>query len=141
VKIRLALIATLLSLGGCSIEQKIKPITIAGVEPREICIIENPAVHEDFLDVYKRALAQKGLMVRLLPEGTEVNACPLTSTYTARWQWDLALYLTFTDLRVYRNGRLAGEAVYDAQNGAANISKFIDAKTKIQELTSQLVLS
>lgn len=138
MKARQALITLFLSLAGCTIRQEVKPVALSGSEPRQICLIEDTSVLKDILGVYETALSQKGFTVRTLPQGTSVDACPLTSTYTANWRWDVALYLTYADLKVFRDGRLAGEALYDSTGGSANLSKFVHASKKIQELTDQL---
>jgi len=139
MKIKFAFATLILSLAGCgSIQQQSQPVSHSANEPREICVIEDPTVRASFLDTYKTDLSQKGFTVRVLPQGTAVDACPLTSTYEAHWRWDLALYLAYADLKVYRNGRLDGEALYDAKSAMLNLDKFIDAGNKIQELTNQL---
>ena len=48
------------------------------------------------------------------------------------------MYLIYANLKVYRNGRLEGEAMYDSRHGGLNMSKWINAEAKIQELTNQL---
>ena len=133
------LLALPLLLSACGeIRQNVKPIALSGLMSQEICVVENRAVRESFLDVYKAALAQKGLTVRMLPEGTAVDACPLTSIYAANWRWDLALYLAYVDLKVYQNGNLTAEALYDSLKAALDAEKFIDATKKIDELTDRL---
>ena len=137
-----ALSLSLQFMTGCgSIEQQAKPVTLSAADTRTICVIEDASVRAGFLEAYKNDLAQKGLTVRVMPGGTALNACPLISTYEAHWKWDLALYLAYADLKVYRNGQLAGEALYDAKLAALNTNKFIDADNKIQELTNQLFAS
>jgi hypothetical protein len=139
VKAGPASIALLVSLAGCgTIQQKVTPIALSGSQPREICVVENPSARVSFLDAYKDALAKRNLTVRMLPPGTAVGACPLTTTYAATWRWDLALYLSYANLKVYRNSHLEGEALYDAEQAKADTKKFIHADVKIQELTDQL---
>jgi hypothetical protein len=140
VKAGSAVVAILLSLAGCGgiIEQNVKPVTFAAGESREVCLIENPAVSEGFLDAYKSALSKRNLTIRMLPQGSALTACPLTLTYTANWRWDLALYLAYANLKVYRNGNLDGEALYDGMKAALDTGKFIKADAKIQELTDRL---
>lgn len=87
---------------------------------------------------YARSLSQKGYTVRQLPSGAAVTECPVTSTYTANWRWDLALYMAFADIKIYSNGKLAGHALYDALSGGANMNKFIKGEEKIAELVDQL---
>jgi len=126
----------LLGLAGCAINQTVRPV--GKVDARQVCIIDSPSVRPGFLESYKKALAKKGYTVRQLPPSAAVGDCPLASTYTGRWQWDMALYLAYAEIKVYSNGQPAGEATYDATSGAANMAKFIDADKKIDELVGQL---
>jgi hypothetical protein len=85
-----------------------------------------------------RVLTEKGYAVRQLPVGSAVTDCPVTSTYTANWRWDLGLYMAFADIKVFSKGQQTGQAVYDAMGGGANMNKFIRGEAKITELVDQL---
>ena len=128
----LALLAPLFA--GCSSIQKVDPVS--GGTPEKLCIIKNPKVRDGFLNAYQAAAQARGISVQVMPEGSAFNACPLTSAYTASWNWDLALYMRYAQITVYRDGRAAGVAEYDAHT--AVFSKFINADQKIQELVGQL---
>ena len=52
--------------------------------------------------------------------------------------WDLTIFMSYANIRVYKNGVLEGEALYDATGGGLTLSKFIDAETKVRELVNQL---
>lgn len=67
-----------------------------------------------------------------------MTECSLTSTYIARWRWDLALYMAYAKIDVYRDGRPVGQALYDALMGGGRLDKFIDAEQKIRELVDSL---
>jgi hypothetical protein len=121
---------------GCSIKQEIKPVGM--LESKEVCIIQNPAVLNNFLPVYQQALIEKGYKPILKQSPDNVNVCPITSTYTANWRWDMALYMAYANIKVYKNGVLSGEATYDSLSGSANMGKFINGETKIKELVGQL---
>lgn len=125
-----------LGLSGCAIHQNVRPVN--SFQEKEICIIENPSVREGFYDSYRRALTAKGYAVKRLPVSASIRDCGITSTYTAKWRWDLALYMAYSEIKVYGNGQLIGEATYDSQRGGGNMGKFIDADKKITELTNQL---
>jgi len=130
--IAIALLST-----GCAINQTVKPVE--PFESRRVCVITNPAVIQPaFLATYSRVLNEKGYEVKELSAGSALTECPVTSTYTANWRWDLALYMVFADIKVYENGQQSGQATYDATKGGANMSKFINAETKIEELANQL---
>jgi hypothetical protein len=133
---RPALVLAAALLAGCSIVQEVKPVAVAA---KEICIIVNPKVLQaEFVEVYQRELASKGFDVKLLSADSPLTACPLTSTYTANWLWDLALYMAYAELKVYSDGKVVGEAIYDSRRGGASLSKFIKADQKIKELVNLL---
>jgi uncharacterized protein len=90
---------------------------------------------------YAEALKSKGLQVRTLIETANLNECPTSSTYTAHWGWDLALYMKYAEINVYRNAALVGEAVYDATWGGGRLDKFINAENKIRELVEELFMT
>ncbi len=124
------------SLSGCAIHQNVRPVD--RFDAREVCVIDNPAVKFDFLPAYRRALEARGYAVKMLPASAGVRDCPITTTYTANWRWDLAMYMAYAEIKVYNNGKAAGEAVYDALKGGGNMSKFIKGEEKIKELVTQL---
>jgi hypothetical protein len=135
--LRLAgLLPVALLVTGCAIHQRVSPT--ATFEGREICVIENPAVRAGFVESYKRSLSAKGYAVRQLPASAAIVDCPVTSTYSAQWRWDLALYMAYAEIKVFSNGRPAGAATYDALRGGGNMNKFIDADRKVNELVNQL---
>jgi hypothetical protein len=126
-------------LSACSIVQEVKPVAMTSLPVREICVVENPDVREGFLEAYRQALEGKGLTVKLLKAGAGVTQCPLTSTYTANWRWDLVMYMAFAEMTIYQDGRPVGKALYDSLMGGGRIDKkFINAEEKIRELVNQL---
>ncbi|HEY0063487.1 MAG TPA: Sbal_3080 family lipoprotein [Telluria sp.] len=131
-----AAVAILLSLSACAINQNVQPV--APFSAREICLIENPAVRAGVIEAYQRTLREKGYVVKRLPPQSAVTECNVTTTYTANWQWDMAMYMSYAQIKVFRDGYQVGEASYDARGGGGNMSKFIDADKKITELVNQL---
>ena len=126
----------LMLLSGCNIKQNIQPAST--LKTKEICIVNNPPVRAGFLTAYIQELHKKGYKTKLLAANSPLNSCKVVSTYMGRWSWDMAIYLAYADIKVYKNGQLAGSAVYDSRSGSANMSKFIDGEEKIKELTNQL---
>jgi hypothetical protein len=125
-----------LLLFGCAISQKVQPLE--PLPTKTVCIVENPAVRAGFLAEYRRSLESLGYAVRILPPEAEPGACVVTSTYVARWSWDVTIYLSYAVIVVYLNGSHAGHATYDSRYGSANMRKFIDAEPKILELVGEL---
>ena len=124
------------SLSGCAITQSVKPVNTADIS--EVCIVQNPPVRAGFLQTYVRLLGTKGYKVTQLPPGSTSSACPVVSTYMGLWSWDLALYLSFAEITVFRNGSEEGKAVYDSRGGGANMNKFVKGEEKITELVNAL---
>jgi hypothetical protein len=123
-------------LQGCAITQTVKPFKDSGIE--EVCIIENPSVRYGFLAAYKHALEENGYKTKILRPMAAVDECAVTTTYTANWLWDLALYMAYAEIRVYHRGQLSGEALYDSKRGGGNPGKFINAESKVRELAQAL---
>jgi len=124
-------------LSGCAITQNVKPV--GALEAREVCVVVNAAVSQPaFLTTYVRVLNEKGYTVRQLQAGSPVTECEVTSTYTANWRWDLALYMAYAEIKVFNKGQPAGEAIYDSTRGGANMNKFVNGENKIAELVNQL---
>ena len=64
--------------------------------------------------------------------------CPNKLTYTANWNWDMALYMSNAEMEVFEGAKLTGEAAYSSRAGGANMNKFIDAEEKLRELVDEL---
>ena len=128
--------ACTIALAGCSIRQEVQPVV---EQPEEaICIIEDPAVRSGFLSAYVQVLRERGYEVRILPKGSDLRDCPLTSTYIGFWRWDLAIYLAQARIEVFRDGRRVGQAEYDSRSGGANMKKFVNGEAKVRELAESL---
>ena len=113
---------------GCSITQEVKPVALAQLPTKEVCC----------LDAYKKALADKGLSVRVIDPEAGVTACPLLTTYVANWRWDFTMYMAYAQMVVYRDGAEVGKAVYAAAGGGGRFDKWINADEKVRELVNQL---
>lgn len=134
-----AMVAITLVTTGCSIKQEIK-----AVEPpvkSEVCIIQNTAVRDSFLPAYRASLNQLGCPSRILPAGASIVDCPVTSTYTARWSWDVAMYMSRAEIMVYQGGKPSGHAFYDSTRAGGRMDKFINAEQKVAELVRGLYVS
>ena len=124
-------------LSGCSIKQVVEKAEI----PKEklLCVVENKDVRVGFLKEFKRVLSRKSIPYKMINAYSVPPECEWTATYDARWTWDLALYMSYAEIKVFNNGRLDGKATYDSTRGGANMGKFIDAETKIRELMNELL--
>ena len=131
----LGTVCSALLLTGCSIKQEVR--SAKNLQSKEVCIVKNEKVRESFLESYTNALEKKNYNVKVM-DLHAARECKVKSTYTANWLWDLALYMAYTKITVYKDNDIAGEAVYDSLAGGGNMSKFINADNKIHELVSEL---
>lgn len=131
-----ALMAALVLLQGCAIDQKVSSVTDRGIA--KIQIIQNPAVRSTFLDALKTAVEKQGVTPEVSPSSSLPKDYPYAMTYTANWTWDFTMYLVYTEINIYQNGEEIGKAVYDARRGGANMDKFINAEAKVNELVAEL---
>ena len=126
----------LATLAGCSITQSVEPI--ASTKMSEICIQENSAVMmKEFRPELQRQIESKGIHTRVYT-GVKPDVCEFDLRYTANWQWDLAMYLSYVELRVYDSDRLAGVATYDARRGGGRMDKFGTTTAKLEPLINEL---
>lgn len=124
-------------LSACTITQQVNPVAVP--HGTEVCIIENADVRAGFVEEVRSTLASNGYRFKMLPSSAQVSDCEITMTYTARWSWDLTIYMSYARLQIFNKGIAIGDAVYDSTRGGGNMSKFIDAEPKIRELVTQLL--
>jgi len=121
---------------GCSIKQHVTPV--ANHQITEIAIVQNPKVRESYLVALEQAVKSRGIETTIAPASASEKDYPYAITYTARWGWDIALYMINTRITVYENGNPVGNAAYDSSTGSFSTRKFVNAEEKINELVGQL---
>jgi hypothetical protein len=125
-----------LMLGGCAITTTVKPLANAKVSP--LCIKKNPKVLMDgFLPELESQISSYGITTRSFVETLPIE-CVRSLEYTANWRWDMAMYLSYAELKIYENTTLIGEAVYDARSGSGRLDKFGTTAEKLKTLTEPL---
>jgi len=124
-------------LGGCAISQNVDQAHIPNAA--KLCVIENDRVREGFLPELLGVLDEKGISYVVTDKHVARSGCEWTLTYTARWSWDITIYMSYAEIRVFRNGILDGKAIYDSTSGSFNMNKFIDSEPKIRELVEELM--
>lgn len=123
-------------LFGCSIRYAANPISIQKMDRKEICVIEETEVDGYFLNLYKKALEEKGFSVKVLSYESDVAACPLSSMYRCEWTFGFGSYMSKAQIFVFRNGILRGNALY-ASSGLA-FKKYERTHKKIAKMVDQL---
>lgn len=121
---------------GCAIDQKVSPVS--GPRIASVCIQQNDEVLMDgFLPALRKQIESRGVATTVFQGDAPVD-CRHRLTYTANWQWDLAMYLTYVQIEVRDGDALIGSANYDARLGGLNLEKFGATETKLQPLIAQL---
>lgn len=124
-----------LALSGCSISQTIDPIK---TPISRVCVHENPKVlMDEFQPELEKQIRGKGFQTKSYKD-TQPNDCSHRLEYTANWAWDMAMYLTYADIRVFDRNGLAGKAIYDARSGGGRLDKFGRTAEKIRPLIDEL---
>ena len=130
-----------LSITACTITQTATPVSLSSDDrPKEICVIEQPAVFSAFLPALRDSLAARGLSMRLLPKGASTDACPLTATYVAYRSWDFTTYMSQARIQIYQSGNKTGEAIYEAPKGGWSMTTRIyeSTESKVETMVAQL---
>jgi hypothetical protein len=131
-----ALLAVSAGVSGCSITQTVDPIKPAQVS--QVCVLDNKDI---FMDGFQPEV-QRQIEAKLVPtkiyKGPRPAECSHFVEYTANWGWDMAMYLTYAEFRVYDARGLTGSAFYDARRGGGRLDKFGPTAEKIRPLIDQL---
>jgi len=124
----------------CTITQTGRPVSFEDGGAKTMCVVEAPQVNETFLPAYRGALERRGFSVEVLSPSSAVTACPLTSTYYARWSWDFVTYMSHAKIVVYRDGIEAGDALYDAPKAGVSLTTRIyePTESKVATMVDQL---
>ena len=134
-----AVLVTLL-LVACS-TTRVKPVapqvigSAASVD--RICIVENPRVAvKEFVNTYQSALEQRGYKVEVIRDrkAYSLAMCPYLSEYTAFYAWDMVFYLSYAELTIYKDGKVAGSAVYRARS-----SRLVSDEEAVTRLVKELL--
>lgn len=121
---------------GCSITKTVDPIKPAQVT--QVCVLDNKDI---LMDEYQPEV-QRQIEAKRIPTKVYVGARPAECShfleYTANWQWDMAMYLTYAEFRVYDSKGMTGSAFYDARSGGGRLDKFGHTADKIRPLIDEL---
>lgn len=133
----LTLAATSALLSGC-IARKVVPVgSETAIE--KIYVLHNKKVHmEEFIHELVSQLEQLGFQTGVYSGDRPADAKHYL-IYTANWNWDVAMYLTYFRATLYENEQVLGEVEYDARKGGANMGKFGRAAEKIRPLLRDLL--
>ncbi|MBR9727501.1 Sbal_3080 family lipoprotein [Shewanella intestini] len=141
------------SLTGCGASQTIHQFE---QNPQKVCVAVHKDVREGVLKTIKSQFEAHNIQVTTLAANynlshgrysplllsDKTNNCDAIVFYTANWNWDLALYMSFANIWATdktMTHRLA-DAKYIGGKGF-NFGKFINADEKIRELVDKVLVS
>ncbi|MEN3968246.1 Sbal_3080 family lipoprotein [Acinetobacter sp. BWR-L5] len=128
-----------LGLQACTSVQ-VKPIAASDVNAiNEICIALNPAVTiDDFVPVVEKRIKHHGVKTRVL-SSDEARKCTHQLQYSARRSWDGVTYLSWAELKIYKNGQPIGDAEYKLKGkGGLSLMKWQSVETKMNPVVDEL---
>ena len=125
-------------LTGCAISKHVTPVD-STVEIEKIYVLNNEKVHmKELVNEIVEQVKELGFESESYSGDRPVGAKHYIS-YTANWNWDMAMYLTYFRATLYEDGRVLGEVEYDAKMGGANMGKFGRTAEKIRPLLTELL--
>ncbi|WP_018277941.1 Sbal_3080 family lipoprotein [Teredinibacter turnerae] len=135
---KIAFIFIFLLCTSCTITRNVEPVQ-GQIRVDKIYVKDNPDVHmEGLVDEIVSQLNTLGFQSSKYSESKPIDAV-YHLEYTANWAWDMAMYLTFFDAKLYENDKVIGSVLYDARAGGGNMGKFGPTAEKIEPLLRELL--
>lgn len=123
---------------GCTITQNVRPVetspTISTIYLQKNANVHMEGLHPEIT----QQLTTLGFQVVTFDTVRPPEA-KYWMNYTANWQWDMAMYLTYFQVTLMDDGQVLGRAEYDARRGGANMGKFGKTAEKIRPLLIDLL--
>jgi hypothetical protein len=120
-----------IAISGCI---SLNTTKVTNIASKEICIVDNPEVWQDFRDAYERRIQAKGYKTQIVKEAA---ACQVTTTYAATYGVHWGLFLATAELKVFNGDVQIGQASYKAPWGSP--LKHGSFENKIESMVDQLL--
>lgn len=134
----LLIIFSALLFTGCTISQNVTPVE-TGTSIEKIYVKNNQQVHmKELVNEVVTQVKDLGFESESY-DGVRPTGALHYITYTGNWQWDVAMYLTYFQAKLYEDGKVLGEVEYDARSGGGNMGKFGRTAEKIRPLLTELL--
>ena len=137
-RIAVALAGMVFLLTGCTAVD-VRPLTTR--EPVKSVLIElNPKVwRSDFVDVLVAGFNRHGIEAKVIQPGTPVGDAYVVR-YTARQQWDMAMYLSDATIWIFKNDQEVAQAIYHLKaGGGLSVMKWQGTAAKIDPVIDELL--
>jgi hypothetical protein len=120
-----------IAFSGCI---SLKATKVTNIGSKEICIVDNPAVWQDFRDAYARRIQAKGYKTQIIKDA---GACQVTTTYAATYGVHWGLFLATAELKIFNGDVQIGQASYKAPWGSP--LKHGSFENKVETMVDQLL--
>lgn len=130
----------LLSISGCiGVGYECKPPEKIS-DAKIIYIVKNTDTRDSFLKVMENWLLDKGYEVKILNNINDMYQHEWTLTYTGKWSWDFAIYLSDAKISAFEYGKLKGESSFQVNGGGFNINpgKWNDGEYRVNKMMDNL---
>lgn len=106
-----------------------------------ICIQENTDVtFSGFLEAIKNRIEYHNIETFVYPNHYKPERCEYTLWYTALRSWDLVLYLSHAELRLFKNDQIIANATYHLNGkGGLTFSKYASTASKMDPVIDKLL--
>ncbi len=105
-----------------------------------VCIENNPKViRSDFLPAVRDGFERHHISTTVY-EGVVPSECEFVLTYSATQTWDVAMVMKDAELKLRRNDKLIGTAIYHLNGGGGfSLLKWQGSKTKMTPVIDELL--
>lgn len=105
-----------------------------------VCIKNNPKVIVDeFLGVVQDGFSDHGITTKVY-EGEMPASCEYHLTYTALQSWDVVLFLSHAELRLFKGDKKIGDAEFHLNGkGGFALTKWASVETKMVPVINKLL--
>jgi hypothetical protein len=121
---------TLITLSGCT---AIRVENVTSIELKEkltIVVMEDGPTRDSVLPVVVNKLESMNYVVKVIDDGSHVEANAYLLNYRAWWSWDLAMYMSKSDMTIKQNNAILGQVQYRGKGGL-NMAKWGSAEERL----------
>lgn len=137
-----SLLVAIIFVSGCTVID-VKPVD-KNQNLMHVCINENPKVIIDDFALLLQSSFERHLITSDVFLGAIPKGCDFRLEYTALRSWDLAMYMSYAKLELYKGNAIVGYAEYSLRGGIGgrggfNFSKYSSTESKMNLLIDELL--
>jgi hypothetical protein len=129
-----------MTASGCT-SVNVKPVVNVS-EIKQVCIRDSPdqCFVGDMLQVIIDGFNRNGISTQIYSANENQNGCEYRLTYMCNQTWDMAMYMTHAELRLFHGREQVGYAQYHLTgDGGLSLMKWQGTKTKMDPVIDELL--